>query len=353
MRAKSRTIRDLIHRQTVGAWLLSLGLVLAWTGSAHAGAARPVAGGRYLLQLEGVDVGFVRSIEGGSAVAEAVLETAAPGAAGQVKKHAGNPRYEDLVIEMGFDLETPVYQWVADMLEGKAVRKSGAIITTDYDFKAIDKLTFKNALISRVTFSSFDATEAKAPATLTLHLAVEQTRNEATGDARVSGAAAKAKAAMSGAFRFELDGVDTKTVLKVEEFSASFQIAAPAVGTERIEAKEPTRLTLSNLTLSVSESGSTGFRDWHKSFVVDGKNDDGSEKSGAIVMLSPDLVKELGRVSFSNLGILRASSNKREPGAERVGSMRVELYTERMRLAMPGVVTAAPKMSRPAPAKKL
>src|SRR5687767_15326962 len=105
----------------------------AWKSrSAGAAAAvRSYSAGYFHLELEGVECGFLGSVEGGNAVGEVVGE-AGSGTYFQ-KKHIGGVRYEQFVVQVGSGLGPPVYDWIRQTLEGAYARKDGAIVAADFD----------------------------------------------------------------------------------------------------------------------------------------------------------------------------------------------------------------------------
>lgn len=352
MRATNEFKRIGVRTWSLGVFLLGCALSLSAVTPARAALSKATASGRYVLELDGKQVAFVRSFEGGDAVATAIEEPI--GSSAFTNKHPSNVRFEDLVLEVGLEGEPVLYQWIADTLEGKVARKSGAVIVADVNYKAVERVVFKNAFLSAIEWTDFDAADGKSSVLVTLRLSAEQVRTEAAQGEAVQLAMSKSKAAQSGNFRFELDGVDTNLVSKVEGLAVTFGAASSASGERREPVREPTRLALKNLMVTVSATGAADFRKWHDSFVVQGQSGDGGEKAGAIVLLGPDLKTELARISLFNLGILSASYGKRETNADKASSLNVELYLERARLVMPGVTNAAPKAVRavaPAAAK--
>jgi hypothetical protein len=59
--------------------------------------ARGFAAGRFAFELDGTQAGWLESASGGDAEGEVVLEQ--PGADHVVRKHLGNVRYRDVVLE--------------------------------------------------------------------------------------------------------------------------------------------------------------------------------------------------------------------------------------------------------------
>jgi hypothetical protein len=76
------------------------------------------------------------------------------------------------------------------------------------------------------------------------------------------------------------------------------------------------------------------FLDWFEDFVVKGDNGPGSEKSGAIVCLSPNLKDELLRIELSQVGIVSIGESKQEANQDSVKRFQVEMYVEEMELKL-------------------
>ena len=129
------------------------------------------------LELEGVNCGIVKSVDGGAISAEVVVERTG----GELfdRKHIGPPRYEEFVLQLGLSMGPPVYDWIAAMWSGQPVRKSGAIVAADASMVARSRHELREALITEVTIPASDA-GAKDPAYLTLKFAPELTRQAKT-----------------------------------------------------------------------------------------------------------------------------------------------------------------------------
>src|SRR5687768_4396813 len=86
---------------------------------------RGYATASYRLNLNGVDVGMVRSFEGGDAYGEVVREQA--GRELFVRKHLGDARYSEITLQFGLGLDRSVYEWVNGALRGDSQRKNGSV----------------------------------------------------------------------------------------------------------------------------------------------------------------------------------------------------------------------------------
>ena len=288
---------------------------------------RTFVAGNFALQLDGVQCGFLKSVDGGDISAEVVDEAVGP--AGFVKKHIGQPKYEDFVLKAGFELTKPFYDWIAAAWNLKIARKSGAIISTDANFKAVSERQFVDALIAETTIPALDAS-SKEPAYLTVHLSPELTRSaKATGTIKAT--AAKKKTFIASNFRVEIGGLDCKKVSKVDSFTVKQNVTRDEIGDRREPRKEPGTLEFPNLKVTFAAASAKTWEDWFEDFVVKGNSGEKNEKSGALVFLGPDLKAELGRVTLHNVGIF-ALRHPAPAGKETIQKVVAELYCERMEL---------------------
>src|SRR5262249_51854416 len=94
---------------------------------------------------------------------------------------------------------------------------------------------------------------------------------------------------------------------------------------------EPTGLEYPNVTVTFSMVGSKPWFDWHKDFVVDGNNGPGTEKTGAIVLLSQNQREELFTIELKKLGIVNSTPEKSDSAAQDVTRrVKAELYCEEL-----------------------
>jgi len=293
----------------------------------------------YHLTLNGVALGFVRSATGGDATADVVVEKPKPGT--PPKKHLAGVRYDDIAVVCGLDLDKALYEWIKQSWAQNYARKDGSITTADYSFVAKSELEFFHALVTETGFPALDGS-SKDAAAMTVKLAPEYTRAvKASGKLTTTPPKAQKKWLASN-FRFELGGLETKRVLRIEPFAVKQQPATDAIGEVRDFQKEPTSIEFPNLRVTLAQADSQSWVEWHEDFVVKGNCGDDREKEGAIVFLAPDLKTELGRVVLHHVGIfgLRKAPQK---AAEQVARLVADLYCEQMELHV------GPAAARPAP----
>ncbi|MEO8555009.1 MAG: phage tail protein, partial [Kofleriaceae bacterium] len=130
---------------------------------------RSYAAAHFALELDGKDtVGLFRSIEGGGVRADVM--TYQNGANYDRWRQLGKPKFEDIKLQVGMAMSQPFYDWIAKFFDGKADRKTGAIVAADFYYKERARRDFTEAMIKELTFPKLDATD-KNPAYMTVALA--------------------------------------------------------------------------------------------------------------------------------------------------------------------------------------
>jgi hypothetical protein len=293
-------------------------------------APRSFVAGNFQLKLDGVDTGFLKSIDGGATSAEVISERVGPSF--QAKKHIGPPRYEDFTIQIGLWMGSVVYEWIQAAWKLNFVRKNGSIVTYDANLEARSEREFVNALITEVTIPKMDGA-SKEQCYMTVKLAPETVRTKkASGKATLPPVKAAQEMWLASNFRLEIAGLDCSKVSAIDSFSVKQTAGANPVGEVRNALKEPANVEFPNLVITLPESAAATWTEWFDDFVVKGNSGDDREKNGSLIFLSPNLQGELGRVNFFNLGIFRIASAKADAADEQIQRVTAELYCERMEL---------------------
>jgi len=304
-------------------------LVLSALVVSAAAKDRPHVSGNPVLMLDGKNVGFIHSAEGGAIMAEVIREPAGP--AYFLKKHIGMPRYEDLVMHVGFGMSKGVYEWIQQAWKGQNPRKTGSLVVADAQMQAQSEQKFFDATIASTTIPAVDAT-SKEPAYITLALAPAYTRIQ-----KPVGKIAPAESGTGGQkvflpfnFKLEIDGLDCSKVTRVESFTVKQTWQAGAAGSDRIQTVQPGKLEFPNLRITLAEANAQSFLDWHERFVIKGENGDSAEKNGRLTLLTSNPQAELLRIRFFNMGICGLQPEEIGRGADPVRQLMVEMYVERM-----------------------
>jgi hypothetical protein len=300
-------------------------------------AARTTPLANFMLTLDGVSCGLLASCVGGDISAD-VLEERVDGSAFP-KKHIGPPKYEDFELQVGFGMASPVYDWISTTWTAGFARKNGSVTAVDSSMNALSEQQFANALVTKTTIPTLDAA-SKDAGRLAITLSPESTTTGAGGGKVPSVGVAQQKPFVLSHFRLELDGLDCSHVTKIDSFTVEVQADVTSAG-----------IVFPDLRVTMAADGvaAATWQSWFTDFVVDGRNEDALEKSGAIVFLAPDLHGEIARVTLHNVGI---SALRRVPlgAGDAVRRLAADLYCERMELTV-GTTPPVPPLRTPTPVK--
>ena len=295
---------------------------------------RSYVAGNFFLNLDGQKTGFLKSVDGGAAVAEVIKE--ASGASYFEKKHIGNVKYEDITCQLGFSMSKGLYNWIQASWAMNYQRKNGEIVACDYKLDAKSSRQFFNALLTETTIPACDGA-SKEPAYMTIKFAPEYTRvvkaSGKPGGDNASFGKNEQKQWLPSNFRLELDGLDCTKVSKVDSFSIKQSTKEDEVGQDRDYFKEPGKLEFPNLKITLSQVTAQSWYDWHEDFVIKGNCSEDKEKAGRLVFLSPNRQTELAEIKFKNIGIFKLSDEKGEANNDAIKRVSAELYVEEMEFA--------------------
>ena len=228
------------------------------------------------------------------------------------------------------------YDWIKDSMQYQHSRKDGAVVHTNYDFKEIVRQTFQRALITEIGLPALDAT-SKETAKMTIKFSPELCSLEYSGGTRsvqpVPLSPPKQKLWTPSNFRVRIDGLEDvcRNISKVEAITIKQNVIENTIGEKLIFDKEPAQIDFPNVILTVPESDAEKWYKWHKEFVIEGKSYSASEKQGGIEYLSSDLAQTLFTLGLENLGIIKFTPDKAEAGSEKIRSVKIEMYCEKMK----------------------
>ena len=167
---------------------------------------RGYVAGKYGIELGDALAGWVQSVEGGHAFSDVVSEKLGPDHI--IHKHIANVRYDDITITCGTGMTKPFYEWIKASFDRKNTRKDGAVVTADYSYKEISRMTFNHALISEIGFPALDAS-SKDAAKITVKITPETTRMKTGSGKQLGKVEAKIqKKWLPSNFRLKIDGLD-------------------------------------------------------------------------------------------------------------------------------------------------
>ncbi len=303
------------------------------------GDKRGYTAGKYGIDLDGINAGWVSSVEGGMASSDVVVEKLGPDHI--QRKHIAGVKYEDISVSCGTGMSKEFYNWVKASFDHQYARKNGAIHTADANFKAVSRLDFFDALVTEIGFPALDA-GSKDAAKMTIKFSPERTRF-AKGDNNAVGGPANSKVQkqwLPSNFKLTIDNLDCTQVNKIEAITLKQKVVENPVGELRDYQREPASLEVPNLVVTFTEAIADPWYKWHEDFVIKGLNGDDKEKGGSLVYLTPDM-KELFTITFEHLGIFKLTPEKVEAGSENIRRVKAEMYCEDMKFNYAGSATWA------------
>lgn len=227
------------------------------------------------------------------------------------------------------------YQWIQDWLGFRYIRKNGAIMTADYNYRERARLHFSNALITEVGFPALDAA-SKDACKMVIKFSPKYTRSaippRGGGSSTRPGRAAQKKWLPSN-FRLSIQGLEEACarVNKIGALVIKQQMTESAIGDERDYQWELAALEIPNLVLTCPESHAEQLYDWHEDFVIRGNNGPDKEKGGTLEYLAPNLKDAFFTLTFKGLGIFKLAPEKVESGSENIRRVKAELYCEEIK----------------------
>jgi hypothetical protein len=293
---------------------------------------RTYTGGRFSLDIDGFNVSFVKKFDGLSMEADIVSNDLGP----EIfqAKHVANIKWTPGKVTVGAGMGSGMYTWIKQAFDKAFATKNGTLTAGDFNYKAQSQLTFMNALITSVGFPKLDGS-SKDAIYLDIEFQPEQVR-WAKGDGSDIRAqyGTKQKAWLAANFRFEMGGLPCSRVATVDAFTWKCAVTPDQIGIHREPTMHPAKATVPDVKISASMADYQPWADAAKKWFVDGEHLAGNEMQGAIVILGPDMKKEIGRVELKNCGFKKFSKQTLEANSEKVARFDTEFYVEQMEFKM-------------------
>jgi hypothetical protein len=288
---------------------------------------KPGPQGNAALALDGKKCGLIYDLSGGDTFAEVVQEHM--GLAYVPKKHLGGIKYEDFSLQIGFAMDTAVFDWIAAAWNLDHPRKNGSIIACDSNMEAKSERQFTNALITETTIPTLDG-NSKDPAWLNLKFAPEILKTvKASGKVSAADPKNPEKLLLPSNFKLEIDGLECSKVARIEAFTVKQAVHHDHIGHSHHAQVEPGKLEFPNLKVTLGDVADQSWLDYFDDFVVKGNSGEGKEKSGSLKLLSPNQ-QPLATIKFFHLGICRIGHASSSVAGDKVKLATAELYCERM-----------------------
>jgi phage tail-like protein len=335
--------------------LVAMDLTGLFRNQPSAAVMRAYGIGNYMLELDGVAVGWIQSFEGGNARGEVLVEP--QGANPFAKKHLGGVRFEPVTIDFSGGMNNLFFDWIKTSISGKIQRRNGAIVVADMTYKMVERLEFQNAMITEFGFPALDAA-VKDNSYFTVKFTPEFTRRVPGGaGAPVTQPAATKQTGkmLVSNFRLRIQGLEQACarVNRIEAVTIRQKTVGSAVGDQRGYQQAPGGIDFPNLVFTMSETDAAPLYQWADDFIVKGNNGDAQERPGVLELLSADLKTVLFTLNFFNLGVVSVAPAPLPTASDAIRRVKVELYCERIDFDAGPIGSAATQGSAtpPPPAK--
>lgn len=286
---------------------------------------RTQTNGRFMVTVDGVAASFMKKFDGFNVEGDIVENDMGP----QIfqSKHMANFKYTPGKFTVGGGMGKGFWNWIKAALEKGYVRKSGSIVSGDFDYNARTELTWHDGLITSVTFPALDAS-GKDAVYLEVEVDAERVRI-APANGKIQGQyGTKQKAWLAPNFRLDISGLPCDRVSKIEAMTWKCSVSTDHVGIFREHSKVPAKVTIPNLKFSVSAND---FKDWSdraKSWFVDGNHLEKDHMQGSITLLGPGMKETMARLELHNLGFKAVKMPALEANGEKASRIEVEMYME-------------------------
>ncbi len=284
--------------------------------------------GRFVLDIGGVQVGYLKKFSGCGMEADIVTNDLGPD--NIQKKHVATIKWAPGKATVGIGMGKGLYDWIKLSFAKSYEPKSGSFVSADFNYKAQSRMDFQSALITSVTVPKLDGS-SKDAAYFDIEFDPEQVRwSKGDGKDIRANIGAKQKAWLCSNFRVEIGGLPCARVASVDSFTWKCSVATDQVGIFREPTKHPAKVTVPDIKLSISQADYAPWAEAAKKWFVDGHHLEGDEMNGRIVFLDPTLGKEIGEVALHNVGFKKFSKDDFEANSEKIARFSVELYVEKM-----------------------
>ena len=289
---------------------------------------RTYTGGRFSLDIDGYNVGFLKKFSGLAMEADIVANDLGPD--NVQKKHVSNIKWTPGKATVGIGMGKGMYDWIKAAFDKGYVTKNGTFTSADFNYKAQSQLTFLNGLITGVTVPKLDGA-SKDAAYFDIEFDTEQVRWAKGGNEDIRGKVGpKQKAWLCSNFRIEIGGLPCDRIATLDSFTWKCAVASDQIGIHREPTKHPAKVTVPDLKLGISYADHDAWAQAAKKWFVDGEHLEGNEMTGRIVFLDPNMKDELGEITLMNVGFKKFSDDDAEANSEKIKRFNVELYVEKM-----------------------
>ena len=290
--------------------------------------SRSHTAGRFLLDIGGWNVGFLKKFSGLAMEADIVSHDLGPD--NVQKKHVSNIKWTPGKATCGIGMGKGMYDWIKQSFDKSYAPRSGRFVSGDFNYKAQSELTFKGGLITSVTCPKLDGS-SKDAAYFDIEWECEEVRWAKGSGASIQGKIGpKQKQWLCSNFKIEIGGLPCTRIATLDSFTWKCAVAADMVGIFVENTKHPAKVTVPDLKISISYADHQAWADAAKKWFIDGERLESHEMQGSITFLGPDMKTPLGNIDLMNVGFKKFSDDDAEANTEKIKRFNVELYVEKM-----------------------
>jgi hypothetical protein len=296
--------------------------------------------GHFELDIDGhKSTAFVKSIDGGFVRGSVADDPIASG--NDRVKHITTVDIEPISLEFGMTGANDVLKWIKGSWNKQWARRDGVIRHANFNLGQTYDHEFYQALISETTIPALDGAAKESgyikckiqPETVLTTVKKASTERIKGTMGTTAGGPTRQKLWTPSAFALRIDGLDNmRYTNKIEAFTIKQGVKKVYTGEQRFPQIEPTKIEFPNITGTISLAYAEDLLDWHKKYVIDGKKDHGTQRTGAIEFLSPDRSKTIFQINLFEVGIAFAGIQQSTANQDQIKRVKFELFVHRMEL---------------------
>lgn len=295
--------------------------------AASAGATRSFTAQLVALELDGVLVTRVHSVEGGFVRGLVNVNPA------NHSKSTAALKVDDLLIEVPLPLPRALVDWIATMLNHAPARRNGAIVRLGMGMEELSRQVFMGAYVAGLRLPTMAGSSKEAGWVLITVRVASMGWEPGTGQVRslMNMKNATHPWACSN-YRVSLDRLPCDRIAGIESLSAQFAEApgGPAGGRDAMVV--PGQTSFANPVLSVSEADGDAFLRWMQSWFFQGHRLQNDLLQGSIETMAQDMKTVLQPLSLRNVGLVSVAPDRFSDAQAPAPRLRVELYCEQFML---------------------
>jgi T4-like virus tail tube protein gp19 len=290
---------------------------------------RSTSTGHFECKIDGGDTPFyLKSVDGGFVKASVIDE---PIGLDLVRiKHTSVREVDPIGIEVGLAGSKDILNWIRASWKRDWSRRNGHIIHANYDQLSVVEQWYYDALLMETTFPALDG-NSKDPSFLKVKFQPERVELK-PGDNKHLGAGlgTKQKTWQTAGFRLRIDGVEVTGTQKIESFTIKQGVKRVAVGNQRFQELEPTKIEFPGITGYIAHAKAGALVKWYNEFVVNQSADPAAERNGALEFLAADKSTVLFTIKLAHVGLSSLSIPKSDGNQDAIRMCKFELYVGSM-----------------------